>query len=565
MGPLKDRLLVRTILTHLIVSMPPALLLGTLIINAHRRGLVHEAQQVHLSAAGRLADRMTARLEASVASLEEAERILDATEVPFEQRKTMLRALVAAGQMATLAVYDGDGKRDTVVRGPAPATAFPEMLPAAVRSRARVERYALGTARAEGSARDWPLAIAWRRNDQVFGFLVTTLENGPFLDWAGDLGVNLLGTDGRMDVVDEALEPVLSTVDGDATVPFAALSANGHGPALEAIETGFAQSYDAGGTQYLGAIVSVPALGWLVAASRPEPTALASVGRVRTQVGLLAVGAALLAGLVALWLARHVTSPIVRLAHDVRRVAHDGFRGRVEAASGAEVGLLKDAFNEALWQLHRYRRSLRSTTQLRLKIARFLPPTALHEVLTTEFRVLQGGEKRPMTLVYVDVVSDASLVDAPKAHLVAMLCDVYESACGIVEDHGGRIDHFSGDSVIAIFAADDVADHPTAAVQASVSILDAVERVVARHGAPASVSVGVATGEGVIGRIENTEEVSVVGDLVESVVQLQHAAEGSTILLSSATAAQLSMASTDDPRIRVAESESSETNEGPES
>ena len=306
-------------------------------------------------------------------------------------------------------------------------------------------------------------------------------------------------------------------------------------PALDAINAGYAMKYESDGQRFLAGVVSVPRLGWMIGVSRPEKVALASVERVKSQVGLLALIAGLLAGIAALWLARYVTQPVLRLTRSVEQVARSGFRGRVDVSKGGELDILQGAFNDALTQLHRYRQSLRSTTQLRLKIARFLPPNALHNVLTTEFRVLQDGRPTPMTVLYLDLVPDESWGDASQTELVAVLCDIYEAACGKVEAHEGLIDHFSGDSVIAIFMADEDAVNANRAVSAALSIFDAVDAIMSRHGCAVAVAIGVATGEATMGEVEPTREVSVVGELVDLVAELQQAATPGNVRVSPTT------------------------------
>ena len=576
----RQSLLVRTIVSHLVVSMPPAFIVGYLVVNANRQGLIVEAQQVHLAVAARVADAIVGRLDKTASALESAERILDASELPFDDRMTLLRAQVAAQRLSALAIYDDQGERDSILKSTSAAASVPKSLPPTITARARIRRYGLSASTA--SQDRWPLAIAWRRDDRVLGFIAAEVDVEPLTALSRNFGQRALGPSGRIDVADGQLTPLFSatmTATAGATVhqaprnptstPFNGLLAHGFTPALESIEAGFSQRVQFGGEPFLTAVVSVPELGWLVAVSRPEATALASVRRVKSQVGLLALIAALVAGVAALALARYVTEPILRLADTVRRIAKAGFRGRVDVEASAEVAELKDAFNEALGQLHRYRQSLRSTSQLRLKIARFLPPTALHDVLTTEFRVMEDGRRQPMTLMYFDLVASDRWSSPRKERLVAILCELYEGACGIVEDHGGHIDHFSGDSIIGIFPeglrpdADRPDAHPTAALRAAVAIIDSARVIIARHSdgdaaQPVSIAIGVASGEAVMGGVEQTREVSVVGELVQTVFQLQQAADPFTAAVSPGTLAAADPEFAEHPYVRPLASASDE-------
>ncbi len=548
-----NQVLFRAILSHLLVAMPPALGLGLLVVDAHREGLVVEAQRVHLSSAARIADMISAAVQARVTSLEETVRVLDAHDVPFEHRRLALRALVAASGIGAVGLYDDEGRRDSVIAVPGEDRDLPDTLPVSPRRRARVARFAL----TEENDASFALVIAWRRDERVLGFLVTPLAPSSIRAAAVSITENILGPEGRVTVVDSRLSPVVSIgPSSSSTAPFEGLTTATTAATVDNISAGFSKKYVDQGQPLLAGVVSVPSLGWLVAAARPEAIALSTVVRVRSQVGLLAVLTGFLAGVVALWLARFVTDPIVRLTRSVIDVANRGFRGRATGARGHELILLEDAFNDALHELNRFRRTLRSTTHLRLKIARFLPPTALHDVLTKEFRVLQTGRETTLTLLYLDLQPDESWQDVRKAEMVAVLIDVYEAACALVEEHAGRIDHFSGDSVIALFVSDEDSHHAEQAVTAALTILDATDAISTRHGQTAPVAIGVATGRAVLSEIEGGREVSVVGDLVQTVVDLQQEGPTGMVRVSPETYRLLTSSVAEHPRVEHAPAES---------
>ncbi|MEM7677797.1 MAG: hypothetical protein AAF449_17505, partial [Myxococcota bacterium] len=70
------RLLNRAILSHLLVAVPPAAVLGAMVIDINGRTLRQESQQLHLSVASQLKDALAARVNEATLLLGHAERIL---------------------------------------------------------------------------------------------------------------------------------------------------------------------------------------------------------------------------------------------------------------------------------------------------------------------------------------------------------------------------------------------------------------------------------------------------------------------------------------------------------
>ena len=199
-----SQLLFRAILSHVVVAVPPAFVLGLLVLDANREGLIVEAQQVHLSSATRLAEAVTNELEARVAGLEEAERLLDAEQVPYEYKMLALRAVVASDRVAAIAVYDDDGRRDSVIAVRDASPFIPDELPEAVRARARVERFAT----AFDDEHRGVVAVAWRRGDRVLGFVAAPFDKARIDAVSRKLAAHVLGTEGRVSIVDGRRAPV---------------------------------------------------------------------------------------------------------------------------------------------------------------------------------------------------------------------------------------------------------------------------------------------------------------------------------------------------------------------
>ena len=133
-----------------------------------------------------------------------------------------------------------------------------------------------------------------------------------------------------------------------------------------------------------------------------------------------------------------------------------------------------------------------------------------------------------MTVLFCDVEGSTSLGESvdPEA-LRALLFRYFERIKEIVESHGGTIEKFVGDAVMAVFGVPVLhEDDALRAVRAASEILEALPAL------GVQARIGVNTGEVVTG----TEERLATGDAVNVAARLEKAAAPGTVLLGAETA-----------------------------
>ncbi len=148
-----------------------------------------------------------------------------------------------------------------------------------------------------------------------------------------------------------------------------------------------------------------------------------------------------------------------------------------------------------------------------------------------------GPERRKLaTLLFCDVAGSTSLGERADAEAVReIMARYFDEARRTIERHGGTVEKFIGDAVVAVFGVpvaheDDAlrAVRAAAGIQAGVGGLNA--ELEARFGHRLSVRIGVNTGEVVAGG-ENARQMIVTGDAVNVAARLeQHAGPGETLL-----------------------------------
>lgn len=530
---MRGRILNAAIVSHLLVAVPPAVLLGLMVASINEDALRYEAQLLHLSTASRMREALEGRVQGAVAQLEHAERVLAIEALPFSDRQDLLRALVASGNVPHLIVFRPDGGFDAAIADEPDAIARAPLDDNA-RAAALAGGYGLGRAREDGTS---VVAVPWEGPDGLRGFLGTTVDPAPLQEVAAELAATYLGPRGEVTVVDAGGRRVVGSLaprpgaDGLAGTPFEGLSLSGASDGLASLAAGISKDFvDAEGTERLAAVVSDPDLGWIVGTSRPTEVALESIDRVHQRVLLMSLAAALAAGLVGLLLARRITSPIQALVASVRRAAKANFAPERQVRAAGELGQLAQAFNAAVAELAKHRLELQQTTQLRLRLSRLVSSAAVHEALAGADDGATEEKKAAVTVLYADVVlpTDRKL---DTEHLVTVLSEFFGAANDTIRKHKGVVDRFSGDALIGIFSG----PNPEGALAAARELVADAEAVSERWstylGGPLSASAALATGQATLRRSAESGELSAAGPVVERAAGGQAAATAREILL----------------------------------
>jgi class 3 adenylate cyclase/tetratricopeptide (TPR) repeat protein len=138
--------------------------------------------------------------------------------------------------------------------------------------------------------------------------------------------------------------------------------------------------------------------------------------------------------------------------------------------------------------------------------------------------------RKTVTVLFADVVGSTALGEAtdPEA-LRARMRSYFEDLRAVVERHGGVVEKFIGDAVMAVFGIP--ASHEDDALRA-VRVAVEIRETVSRHGLEARI--GVNTGEVVVG---GEGETLITGDAVNVAARLEQAAASGEALIGAQTRA----------------------------
>ncbi|WP_234488926.1 adenylate/guanylate cyclase domain-containing protein [Oxynema sp. CENA135] len=244
-----------------------------------------------------------------------------------------------------------------------------------------------------------------------------------------------------------------------------------------------------------------------------------------------AVGKALLVGTFALGvglvgayiLAKQVSDPIRRLQETVAKIAAGELNRRAEIYRADEIGALATAFNEMSSALQGSFDRLQGTIE---SFQRFVPEKFLVAIAPEGIENIQVGVavKRTISILFCDIRNYTSLSEAmTPLETFSFLNDYLEIVGQEIARHGGFIDKYIGDAIMALF--DDRATD--GAVQAAIAMRQRLisfnQTRLERQLPPIEIGIGIHRGEVVMGtvgfvsRIESTA----IGDAVNVAARVE--------------------------------------------
>ena len=269
------------------------------------------------------------------------------------------------------------------------------------------------------------------------------------------------------------------------------------------------------------------AIAWSLTSGIPALTvlgvavaALLGAGVQEQQLALAAAffsGGVLVVGLVALRVAtRAVATPILEMRRALRRVEKGDFSTRIEIADGSDLGQLQAGFNRMAEGLGTY-----------------LDPSVAEHILRKGTAL--AGEEVEVTVMFLDVRDFTGFAGRASAtQVVGALNRLFERAVPIVHAHGGHVDKFIGDGLMAVFGAPrSDPEHAAHAVAAAVEIARAVAQE------PLEIGIGLNTGRVIAGNVGGggRQDFSVIGDAVNVAARVEAATRetGDPILVTART------------------------------
>jgi adenylate cyclase len=179
----------------------------------------------------------------------------------------------------------------------------------------------------------------------------------------------------------------------------------------------------------------------------------------------------------------------------------------------------------------------------RANYSRFMPEYVVKQLLDNPNSFRLGGVNQTITVLFADIRGFTSLSENANPERVVGLLNRYFSAMSeIIFSHGGTLDKYIGDGLMAIFGAPTASPNdPQNALETAIEMQKRLvrlnEELQIEGYNPVQIGIGLHTGEATIGYIgsDKRSEYTAIGDTVNLSARLEQNAKPGQILISEAT------------------------------
>ena len=183
----------------------------------------------------------------------------------------------------------------------------------------------------------------------------------------------------------------------------------------------------------------------------------------------------------------------------------------------------------------------------RSALERFLAPEVVEMIASNPSEIRLGGVNQKVSILFADVRGFTGLSETlPPEKVVEILNEYFTRVTDVIFDHGGTLDKYLGDGVMALFGAPISKGNDAAnAVRAALSIQKLIEELnrdaVDRNWPELRVGIGVNTGIVTAGNIGSPKRIdyTVIGDAVNVSSRLCNNAAAGQVLVSESTAMEV--------------------------
>ncbi|MGK0297715.1 MAG: adenylate cyclase [Gammaproteobacteria bacterium] len=236
-------------------------------------------------------------------------------------------------------------------------------------------------------------------------------------------------------------------------------------------------------------------------------------------IGLLLV-ALIISILAGGTIASSVSRPVLSLVDVARQIQQGNYNNRVAITQKDELGLLETAFNEMSKGLH-------ERDKVKNLLGKVISPQIAEELISKDLHL--GGEEREMTILFSDLRGFTSFSEKrPPTQVLTILNEYLTKMTTIIDSHGGVVDKYIGDAIMALFGAPlEMPGHAEIAVKCAIEMTEALHKLnieFKERGWPdLRMGIGVNTGNVVVGNMGSRDRLNytVIGDNVNLASRLE--------------------------------------------
>jgi adenylate cyclase len=213
-------------------------------------------------------------------------------------------------------------------------------------------------------------------------------------------------------------------------------------------------------------------------------------------------------------LSKSIQRPIADLRQATEAVMKGDFDATVPVTTGDEIGELAASFNQMV-------QGLAERERIRDAFGTYLDHEVAEYILSDSYD--EEGIELDVSVLFTDVRDFTGFAAGAEAkEVVAALNGLFEVVVPVIARHGGHVDKFEGDGLLAVFGAPEpYRDHAIRATRAAVEICRRVNE--REEAGELRVGVGVNTGRVVAGAVGGAGRLnfSVIGDAVNIAARVE--------------------------------------------
>ncbi|NUB21784.1 HAMP domain-containing protein [Azospirillum formosense] len=238
--------------------------------------------------------------------------------------------------------------------------------------------------------------------------------------------------------------------------------------------------------------------GWTVGVAVEVGEFVGSLRRATYRIVVIGAGLLAVSVLLLLWLSHRLTRPMQDIVSETKRIRHFDLTGRFAVRTRVqEVAELAGAVEAMKGGLRRF--------------GAYVPKALVRDIIVTGDGGELGGETRPLSILFSDIAGFTATSEAmPPQQVLDRLTTYFERMTACIHGHGGTVDKFIGDAIMAFWNAPrpdpDHAEHACLAALGCLSVNRAINDACLAAGMPPMPTrFGLHLGEVVVGNVGSSD------------------------------------------------------------
>lgn len=234
--------------------------------------------------------------------------------------------------------------------------------------------------------------------------------------------------------------------------------------------------------------------------------------------------------IIAVLLGVRFSRPISELVKATEEISKGNYSHKLAISRRDEIGNLAFSFNRMSDEL--FKKSLMQET-----FGKYVGPEIVNMIMDNPGNPWLKGKRNQATILFTDIRGFTKFSEEKEPEEVVNLLNLYfETATRIITKHGGYIDKFIGDAVLAVFGVPVFHEnHVERAVRSAVAMQEEFKKMsLQQNDFFGKIGIGINSGLVVSGNIgsQSKMEYTIIGDSVNTASRLNGLAESGEIIIS---------------------------------